>query len=72
MSDDIDRAVDLNEKLLEAKIAKQRVASQSRSLHPVGTCYYCNCQVNRGQLFCDSICGEDYESEQEARRRNGG
>lgn len=72
MSDDIDRSVEIQEKVLQSNINRQRVAAQSRSLRPVGTCYYCNCQVNRGQLFCDSVCGEDYEAEQEARRRNGG
>lgn len=71
MSDDIDKAVDLGEKLHEAKVAQIRVAAQRRELHPMGTCHYCRCQVTSGQLFCDSICTEDYEAEQQALKRNG-
>lgn len=68
MSDEFDRASDLEE--AEREMAIKNIRSQSQ-LPDVGSCYYCSEFTPPGRRFCDSECRDGYEAEVEARRRNG-
>ncbi len=56
--DDIDRAQQQSELLLEKTINNAR--QQSRALSPTGFCRYCGEPTADDQLFCDVGCRDDY------------
>ena len=68
MADDIDRAQDLQLQMNELALRKPKTPT----LAPIGICYYCSEAVPGQQLFCDSECGEGWEEEQRAKKRNSG
>lgn len=71
MADTVDTANDQLDTLLSKQIAHRSALASRRELIPVGQCYYCQCQVPSGSLFCDAICRDDYEDEMAAKARNG-
>ena len=56
--DDIDRAQQQSELLLEKTINNAR--QQNRALSPTGFCHYCGETIADDQLFCDVGCRDDY------------
>ena len=68
MSDEFDRASDLEEIHREMAIKNVR---QQQQLPDIGSCYYCNEYTPPGRRFCDSECRDGYEAEIAAKRRNG-
>lgn len=68
MSDVIDQANDMAEVMLTA----QRSIRKHDKLLAMGCCHYCSEFLPKvGQLFCDSACREDYESEDRLRKQSG-
>lgn len=64
--DELDRAQMMEEKEREAALLLRKPV-----LKPVGVCWYCGEPVHSESLFCDIDCRNDYEKEQEAKKRNG-
>ena len=71
MADIVDNSNDHADRILAAQTASARAKASSRELFPVGSCHYCDCTVPHGQLFCDAICRDDHQAEQDAIARNG-
>lgn len=69
MTDIYDQATEREEQDRNLAIAYHR--QSNRSLLPVGACYFCESSVNDGRIFRSKDCGEDWESEQAAKKRNG-
>lgn len=64
MADEVDFSNQLSERERADQVQRIRDKNKmSRSLVPVGTCHYCDTEVNSNQLFCDHYCAEDYEKE---------
>ena len=64
----------------QAEAAEQRhrdaaLAVRQPTLLPCGRCYWCDDPVHGGALFClpdaGGACRDDWQREQDARRRNG-
>jgi hypothetical protein len=68
MSDEFDRASELEEMHREMAIKNARVKAQ---LPDIGQCYYCAEYTPPGRRFCDSECRDGYEAEMAAKKRNG-
>lgn len=66
MTDQLDRASELEE-MDRAQALKKRMPE----LKAIGYCYNCNDDIHSGQLFCSTDCRDDYQREQDAKRRNG-
>lgn len=70
MPDEVDKANDLAEVLLDAAIR----ASRPR-LRPTGSCFNCGeslmTDIRAGSLFCDEFCRDDYEKQEKMRTING-
>ena len=60
MSDDLDRASEIEQQQRDDAIAKARI--KQKTLY-TGRCLWCNDTIHSG-LFCNIYCHEDYESEQ--------
>lgn len=71
MVDSVDTANDNADAILSAQIAHRSSTASHRELSPMGACYYCQCQVHSGMLFCDSLCRDDFQAEMAAKARNG-
>lgn len=56
---------------LDRKLAIEHHRKVKSSLLPVGYCHWCDSPVKASQLFCDSECREDWESEQRMKRIGG-
>jgi len=69
MSDVADRAEWRIAKDIEAAMAHVR---KTPKLEADGHCHYCDEDVAHEQRFCNMDCRDDYQREQEARRRAGG
>lgn len=68
MSDIVDQANDMSEIMLAA----QRTVRKHSKLMAAGACHYCDELLPKvGQLFCNSECSEDYESEDRLRKQSG-
>lgn len=67
MSDDFDRASDLEAFQREIAIAKERM---KRKTPFTGFCLCCNEKIMEGR-FCSIDCREDYELEQKIKRISG-
>ena len=65
MSDEFDRASELEQEYRDRAIAKARIKQKTAFS---GRCKYCNDIVNSG-IFCNVYCASDYESEQIIRKR---
>lgn len=65
--DEIDRAAEHIERERAGLLAQRKPSG------PVacGKCYYCNAVVSQGLRFCDALCAQDYEAEQETLARQG-
>lgn len=70
MTDIIDRASD------REQIDRDRAIDAARSAQPsaraTGHCLWCNAELAQGNRWCDSECREDWELNQESRRRYRG
>lgn len=66
MTDQLDQASDYEE-MDKANALKKRMPE----LKAIGFCYNCNDYIHLGQLFCCVECRDDYQREQDARKRNG-
>lgn len=68
-----DLASDAEERFREAALA-ERKATATRLL-PCGRCHFCDEPIPDGALFCrpdaGGACRDDWQHEQDARRRNG-
>lgn len=65
MADDIDRANDQAQQMLDYQLRARK-----RSLMPRGACYNCDDPLSEG-AFCCVECRDDYEKMQRAKERNG-
>lgn len=68
MADEIDRAQEHEEAMLQAAIASQQNAPRMK---PTGSCHWCEEQVEGGLLFCDADCRDEYQRRKEIRRKQG-
>lgn len=70
MTDIIDHASD------REQIDRDRAIDAARSMPPAakanGHCLWCNTGLSLGKRWCDSECREDWELNQESRRRHRG
>lgn len=64
MADDIDRASDLEERQ-----RAQALLLRKPQLVNVGYCHFCG--EHTAGLFCSLECREDWQSREDAKRRNG-
>jgi len=64
----------------QAEAAEQRFRDAALSVRkptlvPCGRCHYCDAELPTGKLFCradpDVSCRDDWQDEQDARKRNG-
>ena len=71
MADWTDVATDTTE-LLE-RVALQNAKAAARKLPVTGSCHYCQAWFGdtSTQHFCDEDCRNDWQHEQDAKRRNG-
>ena len=67
--DIIDQACELEQRLTAAYV--QHARSQRDELAATGTCHYCEQSVDATKKFCDAECRDDWQREQDARRRAG-
>lgn len=68
MADIVDTAQDHIEKTMADAIRAARAPIKQQAN---GSCHNCNAPVPHGLLYCDALCREDHEREQQAKRRNG-
>ncbi|HWX02443.1 hypothetical protein [Collimonas sp.] len=68
MRDVADRAEWRIAKDIEVAMAHARRIPQ---LEADGRCHYCDDDVAHGARFCNTDCRDDYQKEQEAKRRAG-
>jgi len=68
MSDVADRAEWRIAKDIENAMAHARKTPQ---LVADGHCHYCDEDIDHARLFCNTDCRDDYQKEQEAKRRAG-
>lgn len=68
MRDVADRAEWRIAKDIEVAMAHARRIPQ---LEADGRCHYCDDDVAHGAQFCNTDCRDDYQKEQEAKRRAG-
>ena len=66
MSDDADRASEREEQDREAALKRREP-----ELLPVGSCYWCDSELNADRTFCDSDCRDDYQRARAAQERAG-
>ena len=62
MADDIDRAMEQEQKTLEVAISAAQ--KPEKYLPFTGYCYYCSDPIDMGKRFCDNLCRDDYDYEQ--------
>lgn len=69
MADEIDRANDRAAAYVSDGIAHARHVLQGRALAPCGVCHWCREALRQAnQLFCDSLCADDYAAQQKRQR----
>ena len=66
-ADQLDNASDIEMAEREYMIKK---ASTGVKVQPTGHCLYCNAELPNDQRWCDQWCREDWQLEQDARKRN--
>jgi hypothetical protein len=66
MADEADQA-----QFIEERDRKLALQVRRPELPVTGECHYCGETIRAPRLFCESGCRDDYEREQEARRRSG-
>ena len=56
-----------------AEFFRQRALLQRKPAGPAATgrCAYCDAPVAPGLRWCDSLCREDHEAEEAAKKRSG-
>lgn len=61
-ADILDATQEIEQKLLDSRIAAIRQSCLSRKLQPKQECHWCHepFEVNSQKLFCDQECGEDH------------
>ena len=67
MADEFDMASDVEMAERERAIEKAR---KSEKIESTGHCLYCNAELPNSQRWCDAWCREDWQLEQDARKRN--
>lgn len=70
MTDIIDHASDREQMDRDRAIDAARTAQPAAKAN--GHCLWCNAALAQGQRWCDAECREDWELDQEARRRHRG
>jgi hypothetical protein len=65
MSDEVDRANDQAQQMLDLQLKARKSV-----IAPKGACHYCDEPLHDG-LFCNADCRDDFEKEQRAKERNG-
>jgi predicted nucleic acid-binding Zn ribbon protein len=58
----------------ERREAEHRAAALSvrkPTVTPCGFCHYCNEPLRSSLLFCNTDCRDDFQAQQDAKRRNG-
>ena len=65
--DEADRAQDHMEREQRGLLAQRKPSGPVAN----GRCHYCNAVCARGLRFCDALCAQDYETEQEKLARQG-
>lgn len=67
MADEFDMASDVEMAERERAIEKAR---NGKKLEATGHCLYCNAELPNTHRWCDAWCREDWQLEQDARKRN--
>ena len=70
MSDIFDQASDREQ--LERDLAIASARKPLASTQATGHCLWCNAALEQGKRWCDAECREDWELDQESRRRHRG
>lgn len=65
----IDLAQEREQQHRDDAIAAQK--RRHRTLKPAGACHYCGELVGANDLFCNIDCRNDYDDEEETRRKQG-
>lgn len=62
-ADILDATQEIEQKLLDLRLAAIRAGSGTRQLPPKGACHWCDERFTHGSehIFCDADCSEDYE-----------
>lgn len=66
-ADQLDNASDIETAEREHMIQKAR---SSTKVQATGHCLYCNAELPNNKRFCDEWCRDDWQLEQDARKRN--
>lgn len=71
MADEIDLANELAQHALNAAVERARTGAK---LDPKGTCFFCDAPLDASNpaastLFCDADCKDDWEKEQNVRKK---
>ena len=66
-ADLLDDASENENKERERLIQKARV---QQKIFATGHCLYCNAELPNNKRFCDECCRDDWQLEQDARKRN--
>ena len=70
MTDIFDRASEREQ--LERDLAISSARKSALSAQATGHCLWCNTELKQGKRWCDAECREDWELEQESRKRHRG
>ena len=68
MADEIDKANERAQELLEESLAKRR----EQGPPACGFCYFCQAPVPNGHRWCDTECRRDWEREQQVKKDKAG
>lgn len=63
-----DEAAQIERLQLQQAIINQQAKEK---IHSTGYCLYCGEKVEDGRLFCSKECRDDYEYEEQVKRRQG-
>jgi hypothetical protein len=61
MADEVDRANDLAQRLLDAALAKKKPVGPS----PTGACLWCGEPLHDGRRWCSPECRDDWQAHQD-------
>jgi hypothetical protein len=68
MADEADKANDHMERELAIRIKAARAVKTPET---TGSCFFCGEDVGQGVRFCSKDCADDWERENEIRRKQG-
>ena len=67
--DDADRASERED--IAREVAVAAIRRRIEAMPSLGYCYYCGEALRAGKRFCDADCRDDYERQENMRKRTG-